>query len=158
MSLLVNSLGEKHLDVSDASAVLDEIDEGQCEGFKRCCFEKNGLDEGTFVGTKGMRQVLGGSAEASAFHEESEIVSKIIAIADDALDEFEDLEAKVSSNASREAAVNAFGKSGCKKILVWLKGQPRLSACRSVRAPSFARSSTTRTTCGSSACTSYATR
>lgn len=74
-----------------------------------------------------MWQVLGGSAEASAFHEESKIVSKIIAIADDALDEFEDLEAKVSSNASREAAVNAFGKSDYKKILVWLKGQPRLS-------------------------------
>lgn len=33
----------------------------------------------------------------------------------------------MSSNASREAAVNAFGKSDCKKILVWLKGQPRLS-------------------------------
>lgn len=127
VSLLVNSLGEKHLDVSDASAVLDEIDEDQCEGFKRYYFEKNGLDEGTFVGTKGMWQVLGGSAEASAFHEESKIVSKIIAIADDALDEFEDLEAKVSSNASREAAVNAFGKSDYKKILVWLKGQPRLS-------------------------------
>ena len=127
VSLLVNSLGEKHLDVSDASAVLDEIDEDQCEGFKRYYFEKNGLDEGTFVGTKGMWQVLGGSAEASAFHEESKIVSKIIAIADDALDEFEGLEAKVSSNASREAAVNAFGKSDYKKILVWLKGQPRLS-------------------------------
>lgn len=33
----------------------------------------------------------------------------------------------MSSNASREAAVNAFGKSDYKKILVWLKGQSRLS-------------------------------
>lgn len=127
VSLLVNSFDEKHLDVSDASAVLDEIDEDQCEGFKRYYFEKNGLGEGTFVGTKGMWQALGSDAKASEFHEENKIVSKIIAIADDALDEFEGLEAKVSSNASREAAVNAFGKSDYKKILVWLKGQPRLS-------------------------------
>ena len=97
------------------------------QGFKRYYFEKNGLGEGTFVGTKGMWQALGSDAKASEFHEENKIVSKIIAIADDALDEFEGLEAKVSSNASREAAVNAFGKSDYKKILVWLKGQPRLS-------------------------------
>lgn len=123
VSLLVNSFDEKHLDVSDADSVLDEIDEDQCENFKRYYYEKNGLEDDAFVGTKAMCEVSG----KEHVHEDNKIVSRIIAKADDAEDEFEDIEEALRKNDSRERAINAFNASDYKKILVWMKRQKRLA-------------------------------
>jgi hypothetical protein len=121
--LLVNSLKERHVDLSDHDTVLEQITQEASENFKHYYYEKNGLEDDAFVGTKAMCEVSG----REHVHEDNKIVSRIIAKADDTEDEFEEIEEALRKNNSRECAINAFNASDYKKILVWMKRQKRLS-------------------------------
>lgn len=123
VSLMEASLRERHVDMSDEDAVLEELSQEESENFKHYYFERHGLEDGTFVGTRAMAEVAG----AEDFREDNKIVSRIIAKADGTEDEFEEIEAALRSQDNRDAAIKAFDRSDMKKILVWLARQTRLS-------------------------------
>lgn len=121
-SLLVKSLEQKHIDVSDSSTVLCSISQEHSENFKHYYFDRHGLEEGTFVGTKAMCEV----ASADLVHEDNKIVSRILAKANGCEDEIEEIEKTLRTKDDRESAIKAFNRSDYKKILVWMRKQKRL--------------------------------
>lgn len=121
--LLVNSIKESHVDLSDADAVLEDLTREDSENFKRYYYEKNGLEDGTFVGTSAMCEVSG----SERVHEDNKIVARIIAKADGSEGELEEIEKALRKNSDRTLAVNSFNASDYKKILAWSNRQSRLS-------------------------------
>lgn len=121
--IVLSGLKEGIADLSDDDTVLDEMTDEQSQNFKHHYFDKYGLEQDTFVGTKAMLDIV----DAENVRQDNKIISRIIARASDREDELEELERDLREHESREAAITAFDRSDYKKLLVWLMRQKRVS-------------------------------
>ena len=116
INILINGFNKSITDLYNAENVLDkELSKETAVNFKHRYFDSYDLPADTLVGTEKVVEVSG----SEHVHVDNDIVGTIIAIADDRLEEYEELKESASSKDNYDGAVNAFLRSNYSRMFAW---------------------------------------